>query len=185
MSTAPSRSPHTYRDPDARDAVASVDASAMSRLMLGVLRVGIALLWVENVGWKRPPRFSSLHAYTVDAVDHPVLAPYSWLVTHLVLPHFTFFAWATLAVEASLGVFLLLGLATRLWALVGIAQSVVITLSVLNAPHEWEWSYYLMILAHLALFATAAGRAHGLDGVLRPYWRASDSRVSRLLLRVS
>lgn len=162
-----------------------MDASAMSWLLLAAFRVGVALLWVENVGWKRPPGFSSLRAYTVDAVDHPVLAPWSWLVTHLVLPNFTFFAWATLAVEVSLGVFLLLGLATRLWALVGLAQSLVITLSVLNAPNEWEWSYYLMMLAHLALFATAAGRAYGLDGALRPYWRASGTRVSRLFLKAS
>ncbi len=46
-------------------------------------------------------------------------------------------------------------------------------MSVLNAPNEWEWSYYLMILAHIGIFATAAGRAYGLDGVLRPIWRSS------------
>ncbi len=60
-----------------------------------------------------------------------------------------------------------------------------IMLSVMNAPNEWEWSYYLMILAHVALFATAAGRSYGLDGVLRPVWRRSESRLSHLALRLS
>jgi len=117
-----------------------------------------------------------------------VLAPYAWLVEHVILPNFTFFAWGVLMVESALGVFLLLGLAARFWAVVGIAQSLAITLSVLNAPHEWEWSYYLMILAHVAILGTAAGRSFGLDGLLRPRWResaAEGGRLSRLLLRVS
>src|SRR6266498_933418 len=87
--------------------------------------------------------------------------------------------------ESSLGAFLLIGLATRLWALVGVAQSLVIALSVLNAPGVWHWAYYLMIAAHLMLFAVGAGRCGGLDGVLRPVWQASHSRWSRLLVRAS
>jgi len=103
----------------------------------------------------------------------------------LVLPNFIFFGWMTLLLEASLGAFLLIGLATRFWAVVGLVQTLAITLSVLNAPNEWEWSFYLMILAHVALFATAAGRVFGLDGVLRPIWRTSSSRVAGLLMRLS
>jgi thiosulfate dehydrogenase [quinone] large subunit len=148
------------------------------------------LLWIQNVYWKVPPDFgerrnADLYRFTRAAVDHPVFAPYAFVVKHVVLPNFTFFGWLTLFVEASLGGFLLIGLATRLWALVGVAQSLVITLSVLNTPGEWHWSYYLMIAAHLVLFAVAAGRAGGLDGVLRPVWLASDGRLSRLLVRAS
>ena len=75
------------------------------------------------------------------AVSHEVFHPYARLVDHLVLPNFTFFGWMVLLVEASLGAFLLIGLATRFWAVDGVAQTVVIMLSVLNAPHEWLWSY--------------------------------------------
>ena len=101
------------------------------------------------------------------------------------LPNFSFFGWLLLLVEASLGAFLLIGLATRFWAVIGVAQTVVIMLSVLNAPHEWFWSYLLMLLAHLALFATAAGRYAGLDGLLRPGWQGSRSLWARWLVRVS
>lgn len=153
--------------------------------LLALFRGGVALLWIENVQWKRPPNFGSLRSFTEEAVSHPVLAPWSWIVEHLVLPHMTFFGWVTVLTEASLGAFLLVGLLTRFWALVGIAQTVAITLSVLNAPNEWEWSYYLMFLAHLALFATAAGRSVGLDGLLRPTWQASTSRFAPILLRLS
>ncbi|MBA2428308.1 MAG: TQO small subunit DoxD, partial [Thermoleophilaceae bacterium] len=80
---------------------------------------------------------------------------------------------------------LVLGLFTRLFALVGVGQTTAIALSALNAPHEWIWSYLLMILAHLAVFAMAAGRSGGLDGVLRPIWARKDTALARLFLRAS
>jgi len=167
------------------DAPVVGDDSRTTRALVGILRVGVALLWIENAGWKKPPDFTSLHKYATYAVDYPVFSPFTWVIEHVVLPHFTIFGWMTLLLEASLGAFLLVGLATRLWALLGVGQSLAIALSVLNAPNEWEWSYYLMILAHVALFASAAGRSFGLDGVLRPMWRASSNRVPQLLLRLS
>jgi thiosulfate dehydrogenase (quinone) large subunit len=56
---------------------------------------------------------------------------------------------------------------------------------VLNAPHEWYWSYLLMLLVHVALFAAAAGRYAGLDGLLRPGWELSRSSAARLLVWAS
>jgi hypothetical protein len=38
---------------------------------------------------------------------------------------------------------------------------------------------------YLALLATAAGRAGGLDAVLRPAWRRSTGRVARLAVIAS
>ncbi|NIJ12489.1 thiosulfate dehydrogenase [quinone] large subunit [Saccharomonospora amisosensis] len=159
-----------------------------SRVLTAVVRVGVALLWVQNAAWKVPPDFGEdsnggLYHFTRFAVDRPVWGPYAWFAEHVVLPNFALFGWVTLVVEAGLGAFLLVGLATRLWAAIGVGQSVVITLSVLNAPHEWHWSYYLMILAHLALFATAAGRCFGVDAVLRP--ALGESSAARMLRRLT
>ena len=110
----------------------------MDRSLVAAVRIGVAFLWIENSGWKRPPEFGSLRHFTEFAVSHPVLAPYSAVVENLILPNLAFFGWLTLLLEASLGAFLLLGLLTRLWALIGISQTLVITMSVLNAPNEWE-----------------------------------------------
>lgn len=165
-------------------------AGRIDRGVMAVVRVAAAVLWMGNLGWKIPPEFGQnagpeapkdLYQWTSYAVTDPVLAPYTWVVEQVVLPNFTAFAWTVLLVEAGLGAFLLIGLATRFWAVVGAAQSVAIMLSVGNAPGEWIWSYVLMLLLHAAIFATAAGRYAGLDGVLRPYWLASGSRASRLL----
>jgi thiosulfate dehydrogenase [quinone] large subunit len=163
----------------------AVVPSRLNGALIAVLRVGVALLWIANVSWKDPPGFATLRQFTRDAVEHPVFPPYSWLVDHLILPNFTFFAWVVLLVESALGAFLLIGLATRFWALVGMAQTVAISLAVLNTPGEWVWSYVLMLLAHVALFATAAGRYGGLDGLLRPGWLASPDSRTRLLVMAS
>lgn len=166
----------------------------LDRGVLAVIRVAAGVLWIGNVGWKVPPDFGQhagpeaprdLYQWTRYAVDEPVFGPYAWLVEHLVLPNFTAFAWTVLLVESALGAFLLIGLATRLWAVIGAAQTVAIMLSVANAPGEWIWSYLLMILVHAAIFATAAGRYAGLDAVLRPGWEASRSRTARLLVVAS
>ncbi|MDQ3218850.1 MAG: TQO small subunit DoxD [Actinomycetota bacterium] len=168
----------------------AAEANPASRTAFFVARIVLGLLWIQNSGWKTPPDFgrnagSGLYKFTRFAVEHEVFAPYAFIVRELILPNFVVFGWLVLIVEASLGAFLLLGLATRLWALVGVAQSLAIALSVLNAPGEWSWAYYLMIAAHLAIFAAAAGRHWGLDSVLRPAWARSDSRLARLLLKAS
>ncbi len=66
------------------------------------LRVVLGLMWLYNVSWKRAPDFgqdagNGLFKLTSYAVSHPVLPPYSWIVEHLVLPHFQVFGWVVLA----------------------------------------------------------------------------------------
>ncbi|WP_455352078.1 DoxX family protein [Streptomyces sp. SYSU K217416] len=172
--------------------VEPLGSSRFSRVLLAVCRVVVALLWIQNLSWKHPPAFGNksdpprdLYDWTLNGVEHEVFAPWAWLVERVILPNFAVFAWGAFAVEACLGAFLLVGLATRFWALVGLAQTTAITFSVLNTPHEWFWSYVLMYAVHLALLATAAGRAYGVDGALRPVWRQRRGRLSRVLLTAS
>ncbi len=167
-------------------------SSPLTRLLVGAVRVMVGLLWIENLYWKRPPEFGNgsdppegLYQWTLYGVQNEVFAPWAWFVDHVVLPNFLVFAWMTFAVESCLGAFLLVGLATRFWALVGVAQTMAIIFSVLRTPNEWFWSYFLMLAAHIVLFAVAAGRAYGVDGVLRPLWRQGESRTARLLAVLS
>jgi thiosulfate dehydrogenase (quinone) large subunit len=160
-------------------------APMMGRRSLALLRVAVGFLWIQNADWKIPPSFDALLHFTKYAVEYPVFSPYAWLVERVVLPNFAFFGWGVLLLEAALGGFLLVGLATRFWALLGIAQTMAISLSVLYAPNEWHWSYFLMLLAHIVILGTAAGRYAGIDGVLRPSWQASSSWVARILVRTS
>ncbi|MEO5653286.1 MAG: hypothetical protein ABIN79_09645 [Marmoricola sp.] len=149
----------------------ATDASARGHQAgMTFLRILLGLMWLYNVSWKRAPDFgqdsgNGLFKFTSYAVSDPVFPPYSWIVEHVVLNVFTPFGWLVLAAETTLAVLLLTGAWVRLAALIGVAQSVAIALSVAYAPHEWPWSYWLMIGAHVALLVTASGCAVGVDGV--------------------
>ena len=155
---------------------------------LASLRLLFGALWLSSVNWKVPPDFGKgdnpggLYAFTLDAVNHPVFGPYEFFVEEVLLPNFKFFGWVTLLTEATLGALLLLGLATRLGALVGMGMSTAILLSVAHAPNEWPWSYYMMVIAHIVLLATAAGRAYGLDGVILRGNKAADHARAQTVL---
>lgn len=140
------------------------------RIALAGLRILAGALWLYNVVWKLPPDFgrargADLFRYVQGAVDKPFLPPYSWLLEKVVLPNFSFFGWGVLVVESLLAAFLLAGVFTRLWALIGVGQALAIGLSVITAPGEWPWAYFMLIGLHLVLFATAAGAYGGIDGI--------------------
>lgn len=144
-----------------------------------VLRLVLGLLWVYNVGWKRPPNFgenagNGLFKFTSEAVDHPVLPPFSWAVESIVLPNFAAFGYGVLVAETALAVLLLTGWQIRLVALLGVVQSLAIGFSVAYAPNEWPWSYWLMVVAHLALLFSSSGRYAAVDAVRA---RLSDGRL--------
>jgi len=92
---------------------------------------------------RTPPDFgksdgSGLYGYTHAAVTNPVLGVWSSVIENVVLPNFVIFGWFTFITETCLAIFLFLGLATRFWALVGVAQSFAIYLTVGDLPAEWN-----------------------------------------------
>ncbi|GAA2105769.1 hypothetical protein GCM10009726_18450 [Nocardioides furvisabuli] len=146
------------------------DNARAQSIAVAVLRILLGLMWLYNVSWKRAPDFgedagNGLYKFTKYAVDYPVLAPYAWVTDNLILPVFPVFGWVVLIAETALAVMLLTGTHVRLAALIGLGQSLAIGLSVAYAPHEWPWSYFLMIGAHLVLVFAVAGRVLGTDGV--------------------
>ncbi len=157
----------------------------LARGSVVAVRIVFAFLWIQNVRWKTPPDFEALAAFTGFAVEHPVFPPYSAVVESLILPNIGLFGWFVIATEAAIGAFLLVGLFTRFWALLAVAQSFVIFLSVGLTPEEWPWSYYLMMGVGLLLAGTAAGRVWGLDALLRPIWLTRNTKTAKWLARAS
>ena len=167
-----------------------IETGRPTRAVLAAVRIAVGLMWLQNVNWKRPPDFGraahdGLYQYTSDAVKHPVLGAFSWLIQNVIFPNFALFGWGVLIAEFCLGAFLLVGFLTRFWAAIGILQTIAITLSVLNTPGEWQWSYYLMFAAQFVILATAAGRIAGVDGLLRPRWSLGSGRLARIAMALS
>ncbi len=167
----------------------SEDSGLLQRIPSGtglaVLRIVVGIIWLHEAQWKTPPSFSGLEFWLGQAVEFPTSSLWASLVENAILPNLVLFGWLTLLMEASLGAFLIVGLGTRFWAAVGIAQSIAITLSVISAPDEWSYAYYMLIAVHIALFTGAGGRALGIDGLLRDRWRAISETGSGATARMS
>jgi uncharacterized membrane protein YphA (DoxX/SURF4 family) len=143
----------------------------VSGWVIGGVRILAGLLWLANIHWKVPPKFgepgSGLHKYSESVTRHSPFAPFTWVTEHVILPNFQLFGWITLILETLLAMLLLAGYRTRLVALAGAGMSAAIMMSVLyyDKADEWSWSYLLMIGLHLLIFATAAGKHVGVDGI--------------------
>ncbi len=160
-------------------APATGDAGRLPAAGLTAVRILVGLMWLYNVDWKRAPDFGrdsgdGLWAFTSLAVSDPIFPPFSWLVENLVLPAFPLAGWGVLIAETALAVLLLSGAWVRVAALLGIVQSLAIGLSVAAAPHEWPWSYWLMIGVHVALLVGPSGRVLAVDAVRA---RLADGRI--------
>ncbi len=153
-------------------------------------RLFIGGMWFEQTLWKLPPHFtdnlsdplnSGLHFWMGAMAKSAAFGFHRALVTDVILPHFSFFAFQVWAVETFIAVSLMLGLLTRLGGVLGALMALNLWLGLYNAPNEWPWTYFFLILLMGFFAALRAGRALGLDALLAP--RATNERgfVGRLL----
>ena len=137
-------------------------------LALAGLRIFMGILWLANLSWKLPPDFGRdeprglLYAFR-QAEHHAVVEPLRHLVRSVVIPHFTLFGSLVFSVELAAGCLLLLGLFTRVGALIGTAQSVTIAALVVRAPNEWFWGYAMFVLLNLLPLAAPSNARLSLD----------------------
>ena len=141
-------------------------------LVLAGARILLGVLWLANLTWKLPPDFGRddpeglLYNFEL-ASAHAVVAPLRTLAEDVLIPHFTLFGWIVFLAELAVGLSLLLGLWTRIGALLGVVQSIAITLLVVRAPDEWVWTYVLLVAMSLVVALTPSGERLSLDARLR------------------
>lgn len=133
-------------------------------------RVGVGLMWGQNLFWKLPVSVSNgLHYWTEQETKDAAFAIHGHLLEALALPFPNFFVLnvAVLAIEFGFAASLLLGLGVRFMGSLGVLFVAQLWLGLYRNPQEWPWSYvFLMML--MGLFALlAAGRSLGLDATLR------------------
>ena len=104
------------------------------------------------------------------------------LLDNLFIPQIRLFGWLIWLAEFWIFLSMLLGLFTRLGALValGISLQLFIGLANIPRPFEWEWSYGAIILLSVAMLGAAAGRTFGVDAWLRRKLACPAERGSRL-----
>jgi len=146
-------------------------AGGSTPYVLGALRFSYGILWLQQVTWKVPPDFGlarkdGLYYWTSEMAKYSFLPPHKFFVESVVLPNFLLFAWLTLLTELFIGVSHLLGVVSRLGALLALAMSANLLVGLARHPAEWPWSY-LMLLGYALIFLSShPGRILGLDGWL-------------------
>lgn len=108
----------------------------------------------------------------------PLAQANALLLDNLIIPNIQVTGWLVWLAEFWIVLSMLLGLFTRLGALVSIGVSLQLYIGLANIPRpfEWEWSYGTMILLSVAILGAAAGRFLGVDGLLRKRLAASAAR---------
>lgn len=160
------------------------------------LRFVIGGFWWQQTLWKLPPLFAQDPtaplttglAYWMSQIGKYAAIPLQADVfSKIVLPHFYVFAPIVYAAEVLTAVSLMLGLFTRLFGLFGALQILNLWLGLYNAPSEWPWTYFFLLVVQLMFAVHCYGRALGVDALLPRAAQGSRSAGlgSRLLSAVS
>ena len=157
---------------------------------IGLARILSGYLWWQQSAWKVPSddfgrkSGGGLWYWVQQEIQHPTLAAYKAFLLDVLIPHWTFFGWMTLITETFIGVTLILGLGTRLGSLVAIGMAANVTIGILGVPHEWGWTYTMLIMFPVVFLLTDAGRSFGVDAFLAPPLdraAADGNRFARLI----
>src|SRR4029453_8626963 len=157
---------------------------------LALARILYGYLWWQQSGWKVPSddfgrkSGGGLWYWVQQQIQYPTVAAHKAFLVNVMIPHWTFFGWMVLITETFIGVTLILGLGTRLGSLVAIGMAVNITIGILSVPHEWGWTYTMLIMFPVLFLLTDAGRSFGGDAFMAPppdLAGTGGSRLARLV----
>lgn len=161
---------------------------------LGLARILYGVLWWQQSKWKVPSddfgrkSGGGLWYWVQQEIQHPTVTAYRDFLVNVMIPNWTFFGWMTLLTETFIGATLILGLGTRLGSLVALGMAANITIGIVSVPHEWVWTYVMLMMLPAVFLLTDAGRSFGVDAFLvGPLDRAAArgnrlARVARWLL---
>ncbi len=153
---------------------------------LGLARILYGVLWWQQSKWKVPSddfgrkSGGGLWYWVQQEIQYPTVNAYKDFLVNVLVPNWTFFGWLTLLTETFIAVTLILGLFTRLGSLVAIGMALNVTIGILGVPHEWGWTYTMLIMLPTLFLLTAAGRSFGLDAFLAPRLERAAERGSRV-----
>lgn len=146
-------------------------------------RFFVGALWWQQSLWKLPPTYTDqpdgsggLRFWMGEMVKYASTGLQQYFVKDVVLPHFYFFAPQVYLSEVLIAVTLILGLFSRLGALVGTAMALNLWLGLYRSPSEWPWTYFFLLVIQIMFLFYPPGRSLGLDAVLLRRQRESQER---------
>ena len=127
------------------------------------LRVVVGSMWWQQTLWKIPPNFDGLRYWMQQEAAHAAIVLQGDLVRDIVLPNLNVFGPLVYCIEVLVGVSLLLGLFSRIGALLGAAMILNLWLGLYSAPGEWPWTYMFLLIIQITYVIDPPGRVLGAD----------------------
>ena len=172
------------------------ELDVFGRFGMVAARLIIGYLWITQIAWKMPPTFgcpanfavsTSLQQRTSGLCDWTgLMAIYSKVPLHaafvknIVIPNISWMGWGIWLMEVIIAGSLILGLFTRLGALIGFIQAVNLYIGLTALPFEWYWTYGMLYTLELIFFFVPPGRTLGMDAWLRPKLFSAAESGNRL-----
>lgn len=133
-----------------------------------VFRVLIGAMWYQGTTWKLPLPYSDPFEYWLRQTGEHAAFPFIGdLVNGVMLPHIAVVGTFIYFAELAFAVSLMLGVLTRLGALLAMGQALFLWLGLYRAEEEWPWNYIFLATVHGLFIVLAAGRSLGVDAILR------------------
>jgi uncharacterized membrane protein YphA (DoxX/SURF4 family) len=131
-----------------------------------LLRVLVGCMWWQQTLWKIPPNFDGLRYWMQQEAAHAAIPLQGQLVASVVLPNLNIFGPLVYLIEVAIGVSLLLGVLSRLGALLGTLMAFNLWLGLYSAPGEWPWTYMFLLIIEIRYLIDPPGRELGADALL-------------------
>jgi uncharacterized membrane protein YphA (DoxX/SURF4 family) len=155
-------------------------------------RFFIGALWWQQSLWKLPPTYTDnpdgsggLRYWMGEMAKWACTSLQRHFVNDVVLPHFYFFAPQVYLSEVLIAFTLILGLFSRLGAIVGALMAINLWLGLYRSPAEWPWTYFFLIVVQIMFLVQRPGRSLGVDAILlRHEEKSSDLGLWSRLVRV-
>jgi hypothetical protein len=138
-------------------------------------RFVIGSMWWQQTLWKVPPYYTDQPSHPMDsglAYWITEMGKAAWIplqadfVNNIVLPYFYLFAPMVYGLEVLTAVSLMLGVFVRFWSVIGALQIVNIWLGLYDAPGEWPWTYFFLIVLQVMFALDQYGRRLGIDALI-------------------
>lgn len=141
--------------------------SETMRRWLAFLRMGVGALYLYAFTSNVTGDFRALFPARLQAfASNSALGPVRWLLENMAVSHAGSFGWLVLGTELLAGLLLVLGLATRVMALLAVAMQVVYLLAMLGTGMVSTITNLLFICVLLVIFGTSGGWKWSLDEMI-------------------
>lgn len=155
-----------------------------------LFRVVIGSMWWQQTLWKLPPYYTDQPhkpfgatglSYWMTLLGKSAAIPaQANFVNHIVLPNFYLFAPIVYSLEVLTAASLILGLFVRFWGIIGALQILNLWLGLYNAPGEWPWTYFFLVVLQLIFAVHRYGRSLGIDALIAERGRAPGGLLAAI-----